>query len=93
LSRLAFDPANGSFGMAANTYQKGLNTKATINGIAVQSANNTLADAVPGLTLNFTAVTTSPVTVALADDTATMKKNVQDFMASYNSLSKTLTVD
>lgn len=91
LSRLAFDPANGSFGMAANTYQKGLNTKATINGIAVQSANNTLADAVPGLTLNFAAVTTSPVTVALADDTATMKKNVQDFMASYNSLSKTLT--
>lgn len=90
LSRLAFDPANGSYGMAANTYQKGLNTQATINGIAVQSANNTLADAVPGLTLNFAALTTSPVTVTLADDTATMKKNVQDFMASYNSLSKTL---
>lgn len=91
LSRLAFDPANGSYGMAANTYQKGLNTQATINGIAVQSANNTLADAVPGLTLNFAAVTTSPVTVTLADDTATMKKNIQDFVASYNSLSKTLT--
>lgn len=91
LSRLAFDPANGSYGMAANTYQKGLNTQATINGIAVQSANNTLADAVPGLTLNFAAVTTSPVTVTLANDTAAIKKNIQDFMASYNSLSKTLT--
>ncbi|PHM20007.1 MAG: hypothetical protein CK604_10380 [Curvibacter sp. PD_MW3] len=91
LSRLAFDPANGSFGMAANTYQKGLNTKATINGIAVQSANNTLADAVPGLTLNFAAVTTAPVTVTVANDTATIKKNIQDFVASYNSLSKTLT--
>lgn len=91
LSRLVFDPANGSYGMAANTYQKGLNTQATINGIAVQSANNTLADAVPGLTLNFAAVTTSPVTVTLANDTAAIKKNIQDFMASYNSLSKTLT--
>lgn len=91
LSQLAFDPANGSFGMAANTYQKGLNTKATINGIAVQSTNTTLADAVPGLTLNFGAVTTSPATVTVANDTATIKKNIQDFMASYNSLSKTLT--
>ena len=91
LSRLAFDPANGSYGMAANAYQKAANTKATINGIAVQSANGTLADAVPGLTLNFAAVTTSPVTVTLASDTAAMKKNVQDFMASYNSLSKSLT--
>lgn len=91
LSRLAFDPANGNFGMAANTYQKGLNTQATINGIAVSSADTQLADAVPGVTLNFGAVTTSPVTVSVATDTTTIRKNIQDFVASYNSLSKTLT--
>ncbi len=91
LSRLAFDPANGNFGMAANSYQKALNTQATINGIAVTSANSTLADAVPGVTLEFGAVTTSPVTVKVAADTTTIKKNIQDFMAAYNSLSKTLT--
>jgi flagellar hook-associated protein 2 len=91
LSRLAFDPANGNFGMAANGYQKALNTQATINGVAVSSANSTLADAVPGVTLEFGAVTTAPVTVKVAADTTTMKKNIQDFMAAYNSLSKTLT--
>lgn len=91
LSRLAFDPANGNFGMAANTYQKALNTQATINGIAVSSANSTLTDAVPGVTLEFGAVTTSPVTVKVAADTTTIKKNIQDFMAAYNSLSKSLT--
>jgi flagellar hook-associated protein 2 len=91
LSRLAFDPANGNFGMAANSYQKALNTQATINGIAVSSANSTLTDAVPGVTLEFGAVTTAPVTVKVAADTTTIKKNIQDFMAAYNSLSKTLT--
>lgn len=91
LSRLAFDPANGNFGMAANSFQKALNTQATINGIAVSSANSTLTDAVPGVTLEFGAVTTSPVTVKVAADTTTIKKNIQDFMAAYNSLSKTLT--
>lgn len=91
LSRLAFDPANGNFGMAANSYQKALNTQATINGIAVSSSNSTLTDAVPGVTLEFGAVTTAPVTVKVAADTTTIKKNIQDFMAAYNSLSKTLT--
>jgi flagellar hook-associated protein 2 len=36
-------------------------------------------------------VTTAPVTVKVAADTTTIKKNIQDFMAAYNSLSKTLT--
>ena len=98
LSRLAFDPATGilpaaappTFGMGANTYQKGLNTQATINSIAVTSANSQLVDAVPGVTLQFLEETTGPVTITLEKDQAAVRKNIQDFVAAYNSLSKTL---
>ncbi|RZL88089.1 MAG: hypothetical protein EOP76_18095 [Variovorax sp.] len=51
LGALAFDPAIGATGMAANAAQYGLNAQATINGIAIDSASNTLVDTVPGLTL------------------------------------------
>lgn len=90
LSRLAFDPGAGSFGMAANAYQKAQNTLATINGVAVSSANQTLTDAIPGVTLQFNDVTTSAATVTIDTDQAAIRKNVQDFIASYNALAKTL---
>lgn len=90
VSSLAFDPASGSFGMGANAYQKAQNTQATINGVAVTSANQTLADAIPGATLQFNDVTTSPVTVTVANDQAAIKKNINDFIAAYNALNKTL---
>lgn len=91
LSRLAFDPNTGSFGMSANAYQQAKNTLATINGVAVTSTNQTLADAIPGVTLQLNDVTTSAVTVTVAADQAAIKKNIQDFIAAYNTLSKTLT--
>lgn len=90
LSRLGFDPNAGTFGMAANAYQQAKNTLATINGVSVTSANQTLADAIPGVTLQFNDVTTSAATVTVATDQAAVRKNVQDFIAAYNTLSKTL---
>jgi len=90
LSSLAFDPATGVFGMADNTYQKAQNTEATINGITVTSATNTIKDAVPGVQLLVSQVTTSPVTVTIAPDTASVKKNLQDFVAAYNALNDAL---
>lgn len=90
LASLAFDPSAGATGMAANAYQKGLNMQATINSIAVSSATNQLAGTIPGVTLQVASTTTSPVTVTVASDTASMQKNVQDFVASYNALNQTL---
>lgn len=90
LSRLAFDPQTGVFGMADNSYQKAQNTLATINNVAVTSGTNKLADAVPGLTLEFGEVTTSAVEIGIATDQTAIRKNIQDFMAAYNTLSRTL---
>jgi flagellar hook-associated protein 2 len=91
LSRLAFDPGTlPAAGMAANTYQKGLNTLASVNGVPVTSSKNTLADAIPGLTLQFSEVTTGPVEITLSNDLPVVRKNILDFVAAYNAVNKTL---
>lgn len=88
LSRLAFDPPNLTTGMALT--QSAANTKATINGIAVETAGNTLADVVDGITFNLSKVTTSPVTVSVTRNTDSVKSLITGFVASYNALSSFL---
>jgi len=91
LSRLSFDPEGAAgVGMAATTPQYGQNAKASINGIAVESASNTFTDTIPGLSFTASQVTTAPVDVSVSADTATMKKNIQDFVTAYNALNDLL---
>ena len=91
LSRLSFDPQlSAGLGMAGTTPQYGQNAKASINGIAVESATNTFTDTIPGLSFTASQVTTAPVDVSVSADTATMKKSVQDFVTAYNALNDLL---
>jgi len=92
LSSLAFDPQQTpAVGMAANATQYAQNAKATINGIAVESATNTFTDTVPGLSFTALQVTTAPVEVAVNSDTESLKKNIEDFVKAYNALNDLLT--
>ncbi len=88
LGALAFDPAAGATGMAANTVQYGLNAQATINGVAIESASNTLVDTVPGLTLTLSQVTTAPVEVAVGIDTTKQTDAVNNFVKAYNAINQ-----
>jgi flagellar hook-associated protein 2 len=91
LSRLSFDPQlSAGLGMAANTPQYGQNAKASINGIAVESATNTFTDTIPGLSFTASQVTTAPVDVSVSADAAAMKKSVQDFVTAYNAINDLL---
>ena len=85
LGALAFDNPSAGAGMAANTVQYGQNAKATINGIAVESATNTLADNIPGLSLTLSQVTTAPVDITASSDTSAMKTAVNAFVTAYNA--------
>jgi flagellar hook-associated protein 2 len=58
----------------------------TINGISIESDSNTVTDAVPGLQLTLTQETSSPITVAVTQDTDTMLENVQTFIDAYNEV-------
>jgi flagellar hook-associated protein 2 len=103
LSRLAFDPEAGAFGMAgasAGTPVFGSDAKARINGLAVTSATNTLAANIPGVTLKLLATTTTnyglpgetltPATMSVSEDVTVAVKNVQNFVTAYNALAQSL---
>ena len=66
---------------------------ATVNGLAVTSASNTLANIVGGLTLTLSAPTTAPVTVNVVADNDTLKKTLTDFAAAYTSVYKLIAAD
>lgn len=98
LGRFAFDPAAGAFGMAdsAQTMTYGADAKARINGLAVTSKTNTLADNVPGVTINLLTTTTTnygqtteaktPVTLTVKEDVTPAVRSIQGFVEAYNKL-------
>lgn len=81
LGQLAYN--DGSTGGMALT-QAGLDATATIEGIAITSASNTLTDAVPGLTLNLQQTGKSTVTVS--NDTKPAKDAIDGFVKAYNTI-------
>ncbi len=88
LSRLAYDPAGGAAQMTRTL--AAANAEATINGVAVSSATNTLTDVLDGLTLRLAQVTNAPVDLAVARDSAAVRKQVTDFSTAYNDLVRLL---
>jgi flagellar hook-associated protein 2 len=85
--------ANGSESASGmESSQAGLNATLKINGVAVESATNTVTNLVPGVTLNLAQTTTvgSPVQIAVAQDKVALQKNVQAFADAYSALNKTL---
>lgn len=90
LSRLAFNLAAPTVGMAANNPQIAQDAKATINGVAVTSAKNQLTDVVPGLTISLNEVTTAEAMVTSTVDKEAMTKNIQAFVDAYNAVNTLL---
>lgn len=66
--------------------QAAADAAATINGIAVTSSSNTFADKVPGVTFTAVQVTTAPVTITVARDTAAVRQNIEAFVKAYNEV-------
>lgn len=62
-----------------------------VDGIELTSASNTVAQAIPGLSLQLQQVSTSQVQINIENDQETVKKNIQTFLDSYNTLNSTLT--
>lgn len=82
LSALAYDPTASISSMTQNTAAK--NANLTINGLAISSASNNIEGAVDGLTINL--LKTGQSTVTVGQDKDSVKKAINDFVTSYNSL-------
>ena len=88
LSQLAFDPAGGAVQMTLA--QAAANAQATVNGIAVTSASNTLDGVINGIAFNLGQVTTQPVTISVTANTDAIKSKVSAFVDAYNQLNSFL---
>lgn len=90
LSALAYDPT-----AAVNTgsrTQAAQNSVATIDGVRVESATNTVSSAVQGVTftLGKEMAVGSQVTINVTQDSAGTKKLITDFVSAYNDTVKLL---
>ena len=61
-----------------------------INGLLIGSPKNKLTGVVDGLDLNLLRATTAPVQITVGHDTASMKKNIADFVSAFNEIGKYL---
>ena len=89
LSQFAFGTSTKNLSLN----QTAANAAATINGLAVSSSTNTLANIVDGLSLTLSAVTTSAVSIDVVPDSATLTKTLTDFAAAYTAVVKLIATD
>lgn len=66
------------------------NAQATVNGIAVESATNTFADSVSGVTFSAQKLTVAPITISVSKDNSAIQANVEAFVKAYNEINKAL---
>ncbi len=87
LSRFSYS-AEAGVGQQMELRQAAGNALATVNGIDVESATNTLKGTVEGLTLTLGKVSTEPIDVTVTVDNDTIKKGITDFAAAYSDLAR-----
>jgi flagellar hook-associated protein 2 len=86
LSRLAYDPPNGTTG--TQSVQTAADAAATVNGISVTSASNTITGAVDGLSIQLQKLTTTPVSLSVTTDKDSVSKAIKAFADAYNALAQ-----
>lgn len=83
-SPLAYDATAGSSPMTRT--QTAANAQASVNGIAITSASNTLSNVVSGLTINLLQTTSAPVGVTVAPDTQSISNAISSFVNAFNAV-------
>ena len=78
--------------LGQTTPQTAKNAKVKLNGMDVESSTNTYANTIPGMSFTVSEVITSTAaTLNVKADTEAMKKNIQEFVDTYNELNDLLT--
>lgn len=61
-----------------------------VNGIQITSQSNTVQDAIQGVTMNLSAVNTTPSILSITRDSSQTTQAVQNFVSAYNGLQSTI---
>ena len=72
--------------LSAIEYQTARDAQFNLNGVSFARASNTVADALTGVTLNLKALTTSPVTLTVAQAESSAKPKLDALVKAYNDL-------
>jgi flagellar hook-associated protein 2 len=83
LSALGYDATAAS---PMTRSQTAANASASINGITVTSASNTLSEVADGLTLTLSQVTTEPVDITVAADSEAVRSAITSFVSAFNGV-------
>ncbi len=73
-------------GLIFNKSSAGTNASLTIDSVPVSSTSNTVTGALPGVTLQLTGQSATPVQIGIAADSSGIKKAINDFVSSYNAV-------
>jgi flagellar hook-associated protein 2 len=72
--------------LAINVGLSAQNAKLTVDGIAIDSASNTVSTAIPGVTFQILSKSTAPVQVQITNDNTDVETAVSNFVAAYNTV-------
>lgn len=70
--------------------QTAQNAALNVDGVDIQSASNSVVDAIPGATLNVTATTVGTATLDLSRNLDSIKAKIKDLVTGYNDVNTVL---
>ena len=87
-SAAGFTVSNGSLtaGLQASEYQTARDAQFNLNGVSFNRATNTVSDALTGVTLNLKSVTSSPITLTVAQAESSARPKLDALVKAYNDL-------
>ena len=84
VGKFSYTSASGTNGLTRT--QAAQNASITVEGITVTSSTNTVADAVPGVTLNLLSTTSSNAQITVGTDTGAITNKIKAFQDAFNTL-------
>jgi flagellar hook-associated protein 2 len=67
------------------------NSQLTVNNVAIENSSNTISDALEGITLNLSDVTTGNQTLTITSDTSKASSAISSWVDAYNTLQDSFT--
>jgi flagellar hook-associated protein 2 len=68
------------------TGESGQDANLTVDGVSITSSSNTVSNAIPGVTFQLLATSTTPVQVQITDDTTDIATAISSFVSAYNTV-------
>jgi len=91
LSGFSYDASTNATGNSFTGLQSAQDSKVEIQGLTITRSSNTVENAIPGVTLNLTAqTTTNPVVVTVAKDNSQASTAIQNLVKAYNGMVSTM---